>query len=323
MTIEYCEAREGITAKEAMEELRRTGIDKETIYTIYVIDEERRLVGTLPLRKLILAPDSQRVEDLMDPNVISVSTLDDQETVADTVRKYDLISIPVVDKEKRLVGIITVDDIVDVIEEENTEDFQKMAALRPSDSEYLKTSVVQLARNRIPWLLFLMVSAMFTGAIITNFEEVLNHSGEIGVVLTSCIPMLMDTGGNCGSQASTLAIRGLALGEIEFKDFFRILWKEFRVAIIIGFVLAVANFLRLSYFNFPTFKHIEPMVALTVSLSVYLTTIIAKAIGCTLPLLAKRIHLDPALMASPLITTMVDACSLTILFNVATHVLKL
>ena len=316
MTIEYCEFHQGITVKEAMDEIRRTGLDKETLYTLYVIDVQRKLIGTIPLRKLIIAKEDALIDHLMDQNFISVTTTDDQELVADTVRKYDLMSIPVVDKESRLVGIITIDDIVDVIEDENTEDFEKMAGLVPSEDTYLKTSVFSLAKNRIPWLLILMISATFTGMIITHFEDLLTTSGAIGVALTACIPMLMDTGGNCGAQASTLVIRGLALGEIEFKDILRIWWKEARVALMVGAVLALVNFARLVLLN----RLALPVCAI-VSVSMYLTVIIAKSIGCTLPLTAKKIGLDPALMASPLITTIVDACSLGILFTIATAVL--
>ena len=317
MTIEYCEFHTGTTVGQAMAELKRTGIDKETIYTLYIIDDQRRLVGIVPLRKIILAEDETLVDTLMDTGVIAVSTMDDQETVADTVRKYDLMSIPVVDTEKRLVGIITVDDIVDVIEEENTEDFEKMAALVPSDSEYLKTSPIKLALNRIPWLLILMISAMFTGGIITSFEGLLNSSA-VGIILTSCIPMMMDTGGNCGSQASTLAIRGMALGEIEFRDLPQVLWKETRVALLVGAALAVVNFGRLMLFGG---EGMTFMIAFVVAVSMFITVLFAKGIGCTLPMLAKKVHLDPALMASPLITTIVDACSLTILFSIATALL--
>ena len=312
MTIEYMEFHVGTTVGQAMTEIRRTAPDKETINTLYVLDDRRELLGTVALRKLLLANDDLKVEDLMNTQVISVRTTDDQELVADTVRKYDLLSIPVVDHENRLVGIVTVDDIVDVIEEENTEDFEKMAAMLPSDDEYLKTSVLTLAKNRLPWLLILMISATFTGMIITHFENMLASA------LVACIPMLMDTGGNCGAKASTLAIRGLALGEIELKDIGRILWKEIRVALMLGVVLALINFLRIWFFT-PYDKD----VAFVVSLAMFFTIIIAKSIGCTLPLLAKAIHLDPALMASPLITTMVDAASLFILFTIATQVLHL
>ena len=316
MTIEYVEFHTGTTVGQAMNEIRQTAPDKETINTLYIIDDRRMLLGTIALRKLLLAPDDKKVEELMNTQVISVRTTDDQELVADTVRKYDLLSIPVVDHEDRLVGIITVDDIVDVIEEENTEDFEKMAAMLPD--EYLKTIVVTLAKNRLPWLLILMISATFTGMIITHFENVLSSAASIGVALVSCIPMLMDTGGNCGSQASTLAIRGLALGEIEPKDLWKVLWKEVRVALMLGFVLALVNFLRI-WFLTPY----DRGVAFVVSIAMFFTIIIAKGIGATLPLLAKSIHLDPALMASPIITTLVDAASLTILFTVATVVFHL
>ena len=313
MTIEYMEFNTGTTVGQAMAEIRRTGVDKETINTLYILDSGRKLLGTVGLRKLLLATDDRRVEELMNPQVISVLTTDDQEVVADTVRKYDLLSIPVVDHEERLVGIVTVDDIVDVIEEENTEDFEKMAAMLPSDDEYLKTGVFTLAKNRLPWLLILMISATFTGMIITHFENVLSTAAGIGVALTACIPMLMDTGGNCGAQASTLVIRGLALGEIELKNIGKVLWKEVRVALMLGVVLALVNFLRIWFFT-----PYDKGIAFVVSLAMFFTIIIAKSIGCTLPLLAKAIHLDPALMASPLITTMVDAASLTVLFTIAT-----
>ena len=317
MTIEYMEFHLGTTVGQAMAEIRRTGVDKETINTLYILDDSRKLLGTVGLRKLLLATDDRVVEELMNTQVISVHTTDDQEVVADTVRKYDLLSIPVVDHEDRLVGIITVDDIVDVIEEENTEDFEKMAAMLPSDNEYLKTSVLTLAKNRLPWLLILMISATFTGMIITHFENVLSTAAGIGVALTACIPMLMDTGGNCGAQASTLAIRGLALGEIELRDIGRVLWKEVRVAMMLGIVLALVNFVRIWFFT-PYDKD----VAFVVSLAMFFTIIIAKSIGCTLPLLAKAIHLDPALMASPIITTLVDAASLTVLFTFASTIMK-
>ncbi len=319
MTIEFCEFHAGTTVAQAMAELKRTGIDKETIYTLYIIDNQRHLVGIVPLRKIILADDSTMVDALMETGVISVTTLDDQETVAESVRKYDLMSIPVVDTEGRLVGIITVDDIVDVIEEENTEDFEKMAALVPSDSEYLKTSPLKLALNRIPWLLVLMISAMFTGGIITSFEDLLNSSA-VGIILTSCIPMMMDTGGNCGSQVSTLVIRGMALGEVEFRDLPRVLWKELRVALLVGVILASVNFVRLLAFGG---AGMTPLVAFVVAISMFATVIFAKTIGAVLPMLAKKVRLDPALMASPLITTIVDACSLTILFSIATAMLPL
>ena len=313
MTIEYVDLHVGTTVGQAMAEIRRTAPDKETINTLYILDSRRVLLGTVGLRQLLLADDGKRVEELMNQQVISVRTTDDQELVADTVRKYDLLSIPVVDGEDRLVGIITVDDIVDVIEEENTEDFEKMAAMLPSDDTYLKTGVLTLARNRLPWLLILMISATFTGSIITHFEDVLQSAAAIGVAIVSCIPMLMDTGGNCGAQASTLTIRGLALGEVAPRDIGRVLWKELRVALLLGVVLSLVNFLRI-WFLTPYDRD----VAFVVSLAMFFTIIIAKAIGCSLPLAAKALHLDPALMASPIITTIVDAASLLILFTIAT-----
>ena len=322
MTIEYMELHVGTTVGEAMAEIRRTGLDKETIYTLYVLDAQRKLLGTLPLRKLLLAQDDVKVETLMNQQFVCVHTTDDQELVADTVRKYDLISIPVVDHEERMIGIITIDDIVDVIEEENTEDFEKMAAMLPSEDEYLKTGVLTLAKNRMPWLLFLMISAIFTGMIITHYEVALKTSA-FGVVLTACIPMLMGAGGNCGSQASTLTIRGLALGEVELKDIFKLLWKEVRVGLVVGAVLSLVTFALYTFWLGDMDATIAQRIptALTIAVAVYITVIVAKAIGCTLPLLAKAVHLDPALMASPLITTIVDICSLLVLFAVATEVL--
>ena len=313
MTIEYMELRTGLTVSQAMAEIKRVGIDKETIYTLYVIDDSRHLLGTAALRKLILCDEHTIIDDIMDTNVVSVTTTDDQEKVASLVRRYDLLAIPVVDKENRLVGIITADDIMDVIQEENTEDFEKMAALTPSEDSYLHTSPWKLAINRIPWLLILSVAAIFTGMIITQFENLLQN---VDIVLTACIPMLMDTGGNCGAQVSTLIIRGLALSELHPKDIFKILWKEFRVALIVGFVLSAFTFARVFFLN-----QAGPTVSFVVAISLYLTVIVAKAIGCCLPLLAKKIHLDPALMASPLITTIVDATSLTIYFSIASAML--
>lgn len=317
MTTEYCEFHEGITAREAMKELKRTGIDKETIYTLYVLDAQRKLIGILPLRKLILAEPDTPIEQLMDPSFVCVGTLDDQEAVAGIVRKYDLTSVPVVDKESRMVGIITADDIMDVIQDEATEDIEKMAALLPSENEYMKTNVFTLAKNRLPWLLFLMVSGIFTSLIIQHFEDTLTSMAEIGVMLTACIPMLMGTGGNCGSQSSTLVIRGLAVGELSPADTLKILWKECRVSLLVSVVLAaMAMAMQLFLFRRPF------SVALTVSLAMVGTVVISKSIGCTLPILAKKLKLDPALMAAPLITTIVDTCSLLILFLLATTIIK-
>ncbi|MDO4739938.1 MAG: magnesium transporter [Eubacteriales bacterium] len=318
MTIEYCEFHTPMTVREAFDEIRRTGLDKETIYTLYVIDERRRLQGTVPLRRLILSPAETPVSELMTPNPVRVRTLDDQEIVAEKVRRYDLMAIPVVDDEDRLVGIVTADDIMDVIEEENTEDFEKMAAMTPADDTYLKTPVMTLVKNRMPWLLLLMFSAMFTGLIITRYEGLLVASGAIGVALTSCMPMLMGTGGNCGSQASTLTIRGLALGEIQPRDVGKLIWKELRVALIVGVILAALNILRLVFLNGFTWG-----VALSVGIALFLTVILAKALGCALPVLAKLVKLDPALMASPILATIVDALSLVFLFVISSHILHI
>ncbi len=316
MTVEMAAFHESITVDEAIDELRKTAQDKESIETCYCIDSSRKLVGMLPLRKLIVAKSGTVLKDIMldDDQLVSVKTMDDQETVAEIVRKYDLLSVPVVDYENRLVGIITIDDIVDVIQEENTEDFEKMALLLPSEDGYLKTSVFTLTKNRIVWLLILMISATFTGQIIEGFEDKL--AAITGLV--ACIPMLMDTGGNSGSQVSTLIIRGLALGTVKPSDYLKILWKEVRVAVMCGVILAVANFVRMQILTATGISSASTPVMIVVCLSMIFTVIIAKTIGCTLPILAKLVHLDPALMAGPLITTIVDAVSLLIYFGIAT-----
>ncbi|MBQ5969777.1 MAG: magnesium transporter [Clostridia bacterium] len=315
MTIEMVELHDRLTVGEAIKSIRRTGVDKETIYTCYVIDDKRHLVGTLPLRRLILNDEDVPLTEIMsdDEQLITVQTLDDQEEVASIAKKYDLLSVPVVDKEQRLVGIITIDDIVDIIDEEATEDFEKMALLRPSEDEYLKTNVFVLAKNRIVWLLILMVSATFTGQIIEGFEAKLATIAG----LTACIPMLMDTGGNSGNQVSTLIIRGLALGEIQIKDYLRVLWKEIRVSVMVGVTLAAANALRMIILRHITHNPATDSVILVVCLSVCAAVMVAKIIGCTLPIIAKLLRLDPALMAGPMITTMVDAVSLLIYFGFA------
>ena len=315
MTIEMVELHDRITVRDAIEHIRATGVDKETIYTCYCIDDGRHLVGILPLRRLFLNDFDTQIKDLMDDNeqIISVQTVDDQETVAALAKKYDLLSVPVVDKEGRLVGIITIDDIVDIIDEEATEDFEKMALLRPSEDEYLKTGVFTLAKNRIIWLLVLMVSATFTGQIIENFENKLAMIAG----LTACIPMLMDTGGNSGNQVSTLVIRGLALGEIQIRDYFKVLWKEIRVSLMCGVTLALANAVRMFFLRYVLHNDASNSVILVVCLAVMLTVMVAKVIGCTLPIIAKTLKLDPALMAGPMITTIVDAVSLLIYFNLA------
>ncbi|MCR4616284.1 MAG: magnesium transporter [Clostridiales bacterium] len=315
MTSEMVELHDYYTAKQAIEHIRKTGIDKETLYTCYCIDHKRKLVGSVPLRRLLLCEDDVLVSDIMfdEDQLIFVQTTDDQEHVAEIARKYDLLSVPVVDNEQRLVGIITIDDIVDVIEEENTEDFEKMALLLPSENEYLKTGVFKLAKNRIVWLLILMVSATFTGIIIEDFQDKL----ALIAGLTASIPMLMDTGGNAGNQVSTLVIRGLALGEIKIKDYFRVLFKEIRVALICGLTLAVINFARMMIIRHITGGNAETNVFFVVCLSMLCAVIVAKCIGCSLPILAKLLKLDPALMAGPMITTMVDAITLLIYFGFA------
>jgi magnesium transporter len=316
MTIEMVSFPESYTVKQAIDEIRKTALDKETIYTCYCTDGKRKLVGTVPLRRLIVSPEESIVKDIMydDDQLIFVNTLDDQEDVAAIVKKYDLLSVPVVDKEKRLVGIITIDDIVDVIEEENTEDFEKMALLHPSEDQYLKTDVFTLFKNRIAWLLILMVSATFTGQIIEGFEDKLAMIAG----LTGAIPMLMDTGGNCGSQVSTLVIRGLALGDVKISDYFKVLWKEIRVALLCGITLAVANYARMWIIKAVTHSDVGSSTFIVVCLAMICAVIVSKAIGCTLPILAKLIHLDPALMAGPMLTTIVDAVTLLIYFWLAT-----
>lgn len=315
MTIEMVELHDRLTVAEAIKSIRRTGVDKETIYTCYVIDDKRHLVGTIPLRRLLLNDEETRVTDIMsdDEQLIFVSTMDDQEEVAALAKKYDLLSVPVVDKEGRLVGIITIDDIVDIIEEEATEDFEKMASLLPSEDGYLKTGVFSHAKNRVGWLLILLITSTLTGQIIEGFEMQLATIAG----LTACIPMLMGTGGNSGNQASTLIIRGLALGEIRMKDFFRVLWKELRVSLIVGVILGIANYLRMLGVRFITGDSVTDSVILVVSLSVVAVVIVSKTIGCTLPILAKLLKLDPALMAGPVITTLVDAISLLVYFGFA------
>ncbi|MGN1442328.1 MAG: magnesium transporter [Acutalibacteraceae bacterium] len=319
MTIEMVELHDRLTVGEAIKNIRRTGVDKETIYTCYVIDDKRHLVGTIPLRRLILNDEDEYLTDIMsdDEQLISVTTMDDQEDVAALAKKYDLLSVPVVDRENRLVGIITIDDIVDIIDEEATEDFEKMANLRPSDDEYLKTKVLKLAKNRIPWLMVLMISSTLTGQIIEGFESKL--AAVAG--LTACIPMLMGTGGNSGSQVSTLIIRGLALGEIKVKDYFKVLWKEIRVSIMVGFVLGVVNALRMFILRATIGNDASNSVILVVSLSVWCVVIVAKIMGCTLPIIAKLLKLDPAMMTGPMISTVVDAISLLIYFTLANAII--
>ena len=312
MTTEFVDLKKEMTAQKALEHIRKTGVDKETINNCYVLSPRRELEGVVSIRTLILSSPETTMEELMDTNVKIIRTLDDQETTAYQFRKYDLLSMPVVDTENRLVGIITIDDIVDVIEQENTEDFHKMAAMTPSEDPYLKTSVFTLAKNRVIWLLVLMISATFTGFIIRHYEGALSQV----VALTSYIPMLMGTGGNAGAQSSTMIIRSLSLNELDFSDLFKVVWKEFRVGFVTAFLLGIVNFLRIMILD-----SVSPLVALTVSLSLFCIVCLAKMVGGMLPILAEKIHLDPVIMASPIITTILDAVSLVIYFQFATHLL--
>lgn len=308
MTIEFVDLKKEMTVEKAFEHIRKTGVDKETIYTCYVIDANRVLEGVITVKDLLLAAPSDIVGDIMDTNIIYATTDEDKEDVAHIFHKYDFMSLPVVDKEKRLVGIVTFDDAMDVMEEENTEDFEKMAAIMPSERPYLKTSIFEHAKHRIVWLMVLMISATFTGAIISSFEDAF----KVIPVLVAFIPMLMDTGGNSGSQTSTLIIRGMALGEIEGRDVLRVWWHEIAVSLILGAALAAVSILKTYFLNGR-----DMWLSITVSLSLYATVIIAQSIGCLLPIAVKKVGLDPAVAASPIITTIVDACALSIYFAVA------
>ena len=320
MTTEYVFLHPDATVEESFARIRKEGMDKETIYTCYVT-QNRVLLGVVTVRRLLLSAYETKIRDIMETNVLSVNTHDDKEDVAQMLNKYDLSAIPVVDGDNRLVGIVTFDDAMDVIEEETTEDFEKMAAILPSDKPYLKTGVFETWRSRIPWLMLLMLSATFTGIIITKFESALAAC----VVLTSFIPMLSGTGGNSGSQSSVAVIRALSLDEIDFSDLIAVVWKESRVAVLCGVCLACANFVKMMVvdrwlMNNPA---VTPMVALVVCLTLVFTVLCAKVVGCTLPMAAEKIGIDPAVMASPFIITIVDALSLLIYFFFATHLLTL
>lgn len=312
MTVEYVALKENFTVDQAIERIRAVGLDSETIDICYVLDASRRLVGTVALRYLLLSQGDENIRDIMHENVISINTLTDQEQAAAQFKKYDFTVMPVVDNEERMVGVITVDDIVDILEEETTEDMEKMAAIVPSDKPYMRTTVGETYKKRIPWLLLLMVSATFTGAIISSFEEALS----VYAALIAFIPMLMDTGGNAGGQASVTIIRGLSLGEITYRDVPGIIWKELRVAILCGSTLALANFAKLMVFD-----RVGIYVAATVCLTLVAAVVMAMLVGCLLPIGAKKIGFDPAVMASPFITTIVDALSLLVYFRVATIIL--
>lgn len=312
MTTEYVDLREEMTVGQAMAHIKKTGIHKETIYTCY-ITERRKLVGIVSAKDLMTTDDNVPIKDLMETEIISVYTHADQEQVAQLFTKYDLLALPVIDQDGRMVGIVTFDDAMDVMVDEATEDITKMAAINPSEKTYFETSVLQHAKNRIPWLLILMFTSIITGTIITRYE---NAFAAIPL-LVSFIPMLMDTGGNCGSQSATLIIRGIALDEIRFTDLFKVMFKEFRISLIVGAFLAVANGVRIFI------QYHNPGLAVVIAYSLMGTVIMAKLVGCILPLLAKKVNLDPAIMASPLITTLVDTFSILIYFNIATVLFRL
>ena len=312
MTTEYVDLREEMTVGQAMAHIKKTGIHKETIYTCY-ITERRKLVGIVSAKDLMTTDDNVPIKDLMETEIISVYTHADQEQVAQLFTKYDLLALPVIDQDGRMVGIVTFDDAMDVMVDEATEDITKMAAINPSEKTYFETSVLQHAKNRIPWLLILMFTSIITGTIITRYE---NAFAAIPL-LVSFIPMLMDTGGNCGSQSATLIIRGIALDEIRFTDLFKVMFKEFRISLIVGAFLAVANGVRIFI------QYHNPGLAVVIACSLMGTVIMAKLVGCTLPLLAKKVNLDPAIMASPLITTLVDTFSILIYFNIAPVLFRL
>ncbi len=312
MTVEYVSLKGNLTVNQAIERIRAIGLDSETSNICYVLDAGRELVGTVALRYLLLSQGNEIIADIMHENVIAVNTLMDQEQVAAQFKKYDFMAMPVVDNENRMVGIITVDDIVDIMEEETTEDMEKMAAIVPSDKPYMRTTVGETFKKRIPWLLLLMVSATFTGAIIASFEDALS----VYAVLVAFIPMLMDTGGNAGGQVSVTVIRGLSLGEITYRDVPRVVWKEIRVALLCGGTLAAANFVKLMLLD-----RVGMLVAFTVCLTLVAAVLMAMLVGCLLPIGAKKIGFDPAVMASPFITTIVDALSLLVYFRFATILL--
>ena len=321
MTIEYVSLKRQITVADAFEQIKKTGVDKETIYTCYVTDESRVLLGIISAKTLLLSDRNATIESIMETNVIYANTLDDKEDVALLFEKYGFIALPVVDKERRLVGIVTVDDAIEVIQKEADEDIEKMAAIIPTEMPYLEQSVFAVWKSRVPWLLLLMVSATATSMIISSFESALASC----VVLTSFIPMLMGTGGNSGSQASVTVIRGLSLGEISFSDILKVEWKEFRISALCGFTLGIVEFLKLFFFDRLLLGNTEitVLVALTVSLTIFITVVVAKLVGSALPILAQKIGFDPAVMASPFITTIVDALSLVVFFNIASNILKL
>ena len=308
MTVEYVSLKKNMTVADALQRIRRTGIDKETIYFNYVTDYDRHLLGIVTAKDLLLSDEEESISDIMTTNIIYVHTHTDREDVAQMFSKYNFLAIPVVDDEERLVGIVTIDDAMDVMEEEATEDIEKMAAIRPSEKPYFQTTVMQTVRARIPWLMLLMISSTFTSIIITKFEDALS----VSIALSAAIPMLMDTGGNCGGQASVTIIRALSLEDVEFKDIFKVMWKEFRVALICGICLAIVNFLKMLLL-----RSGGVLISMTVSIALFFSVIVAKLVGCVLPMFANKLGFDPAVMSSPFVTTIVDALSLLLYFNLA------
>ena len=313
MTTEFIDLKENMTVEQALEKIKKIGLEKETIYNCYVLNMHRKIRGIIDLKSLVIAEKDTVIKDIMETNVITVSTLEDQEVVAKMFDKYNFLALPVVDKEKRLVGIITIDDAMDVLQDEVSEDFEKMAAITPSDDSYFKTSVFTHAKNRIVWLIVLMLSSIVTGAIITKYETAF----AAVPILVAFIPMIMGTTGNCGSQTSTLIIRGMSNDEISLKDYFKAVWKEFRIAILVGLMLGIANSIRI-FIQYQDLK-----LAAVVSISLLGTVVLAKFLGCSLPMLAKKLKIDPALMATPVIATISDMCSVLIFFKVATLVMGL
>ena len=313
MTTEFIDLKENMTAEQALKRIRKIGTDSETIYTCYVLTEKRILKGIINIKDILIAPKEKLIKELMETNIISANTLEDQEEVAKKFDKYDFYALPVVDNESRLVGIITVDDAINVLQDEAQEDFEKMAAITPTEEGYFETSVWKHAKNRIVWLLILMLSAAITGNILAQYEAAF----AVAPLLVAFIPMIMGTGGNCGSQSSTLIIRGLATDEIKLKDIFRVIWKEIRVAFIVGVALAIVNAIRV------IIQYRDIQLAVVLGITLIVTTIISKVLGCVLPMLAKRLKLDPAIMAAPLITTLVDVCSILVYFQVATSIMGL
>ena len=313
MTTEFVDLKEDMTVDDAFAKIKKIGLKKETVYNCYVLDKNRKLLGVIDIKDLLIADRTEKIKELMDENIITVTTLDDKEDVAKIFDKYDYVALPVVDKEFRLVGIVTVDDAIDVMKEEASEDFEKMAAITPNEDGYYKTPVIVHAKNRIVWLLFLMFSSIVTGAVITHYEQAFAALP----ILVSFIPMIMGTGGNCGSQSSTLVIRGLAVDEIHSKDFLKVWWKEIRVAVIVGIIMAIVNCIRI----YIQYKDLQ--LGLVVGLTLIVTIMISKSLGSMLPLICKKLKLDPAIMAAPLISTMLDTCSVLVFFNIAVAIMHI